>query len=130
MPVMGRRALVIGGTGPTGDLDRAGPARAGLGRHDPSPGRPTSGPRPRSEVEHLHHDPYDTEDLARALEGRAEDLVVAMYGRLRRIVELTAGRAERFVSVGGVPAIRGWMNPWLHEPGRAARAGRRGRPGS
>ncbi len=44
------------------------------------------------------------------------DLVVAMYGRLRRIAELTAGRTGQFVSVGGVPAYRGWMHPWLHEP--------------
>jgi len=39
-----------------------------------------------------------------------------MYGRLRRIAEVTSGRVGRFVSVGGVPAYRGWMNPWLHEP--------------
>ncbi len=67
-------------------------------------------------VEHLHADPYDAAALAAALAGREDDLVVAMYGRLRTIAELTAGRVGRFVSVGGVPAIRGWMNPWLHEP--------------
>ena len=39
-----------------------------------------------------------------------------MYGRLRAIAEVTAGRVGRFVSVGGVPAHRGWMNPWLYEP--------------
>src|SRR5205814_1479932 len=39
-----------------------------------------------------------------------------MYGRLRRVAELTSGRVGRFVSVGGVPAIRGWMNPWLQDP--------------
>jgi nucleoside-diphosphate-sugar epimerase len=39
-----------------------------------------------------------------------------MYGRLRRIAELTQGRTGRFVSVGGVPALRGWMNPWLDDP--------------
>jgi len=112
---MGRRALVIGGTGPTGVwivqglLDRGWEVTIlHRGTHERA--------ETPAEVEHLHHDPYDAEDLARALEGRQDDLVVAMYGRLRRIVELTAGRTERFVSVGGVPAIRGWMNPWLQEP--------------
>ncbi len=106
---------MIGGTGPTGIwvvqglLDRGWDVtilHRGFHERDETP----------PEVEHLHHDPYDAEDLARAIEGRADDLIVAMYGRLRRIVELTAGRVERFVSVGGVPAIRGWMNPWVHDP--------------
>lgn len=67
-------------------------------------------------VKHLHHDPYDVNDLEAAFEGRTFDLIVAMYGRLRRIVEVTRGKTGQFVSVGGVPAIRGWMNPWLFEP--------------
>jgi nucleoside-diphosphate-sugar epimerase len=67
-------------------------------------------------VRHLHHDPYDEDDLARGLDGRTFDVVVAMYGRLRTIARLTAGRTGAFVSVGGVPAYRGWMNPWLHDP--------------
>ena len=39
-----------------------------------------------------------------------------MYGRLRTIAELTVGMTDQFVSVGGVPAIRGWMNAFLFEP--------------
>ena len=39
-----------------------------------------------------------------------------MYGRLRRIAALTAGRCEHFVSVGGVPAYRGWTDPWQYDP--------------
>ena len=39
-----------------------------------------------------------------------------MYGRLRRIAELTVGHTDQFVSVGGVPAYRGWMNAWLFDP--------------
>jgi nucleoside-diphosphate-sugar epimerase len=45
------------------------------------------------------------------------DVVFAMYGRLRRIAELAVGQCDQFISVGGVPAYRGWMNPWLDEPG-------------
>ena len=112
---MGKRALVIGGTGPTGIWVVNGLLQRGWdvailhrGHHERD--------EVPVEVEHLHHDPFDVEDLRRALTGRSDDLVVAMYGRLRRIAELTSGAVERFVSVGGVPAIRGWMNPWTRDP--------------
>lgn len=107
--------MVVGGTGPTGIWIVNGLLQRGWdvtilhrGSHERDEVPP--------EVQHLHHDPYDAEDLARALAGREDDLVVAMYGRLRRVAELTAGRVGRFVSVGGVPAIRGWMNPWVGVP--------------
>jgi nucleoside-diphosphate-sugar epimerase len=113
--MVGGRALVIGGTGPTGIWIVNGLLERGWdvtilhrGAHERA--------EVPAEVEHLHHDPFDAEDLAGALAGRTDDLVVAMYGRLRRVAELTAGRVERFVSVGGVPAIRGWMNPWIGVP--------------
>jgi nucleoside-diphosphate-sugar epimerase len=109
------RALVIGGTGPTGIHIVQGLVRRGYrvsilhrGTHERDETPPG--------VPHLHRDPYDAADLARALEGQRFDLVVAMYGRLRRIAEITRGVAGRFVSVGGVPAHRGWMNPYLYEP--------------
>ncbi|HEX4245192.1 MAG TPA: hypothetical protein VHY77_06480, partial [Acidimicrobiales bacterium] len=44
------------------------------------------------------------------------DVVVAMYGRLRMIASLTKGRCGHFVSVGGVPAYRGWTDAWQHDP--------------
>ena len=97
---MGARALVIGGTGPTGM-----PIVQGLvdrGWHVTILHR---GPHERSAtpdtVEHLHHDPYDADDLRLALHGRTYDVVVAMYGRLRRIAEITAGKTGHFVSVVG-----------------------------
>jgi nucleoside-diphosphate-sugar epimerase len=112
---MAERALVIGGTGPTGIPIVAGLVDAGhdvtilhRGQHERSE-TPTR-------VRHLHHDPYDETDLRRALDGEHFDLVVAMYGRLRTIARLTAGNVGTFVSVGGVPAYRGWMNPWLYDP--------------
>ncbi|HEY8215996.1 MAG TPA: NAD-dependent epimerase/dehydratase family protein [Acidimicrobiia bacterium] len=112
---MARRVLVIGGTGPTGiPLVRGLVARGcdvtilHRGQHERA--------ETPVEVHHLHHDPYDEDDLRRALDGRTFDLVVAMYGRLRTIARLTAGLAGAFLSVGGVPAYRGWMNPWLHDP--------------
>jgi len=67
-------------------------------------------------VAHVHADPYDEHALRRALEGQSFDVIYAMYGRLRRIADITRGSTDRFVSVGGVPAYRGWMNPWLPDP--------------
>jgi nucleoside-diphosphate-sugar epimerase len=109
------RALVVGGTGPTGIWIVRGLVERGYevtilhrGQHERS--------ETPAEVAHLHHDPYDADDLRVGLEGQTFDLVVAMYGRLRNIAELTRGRTGQFVSVGGVPALRGWMNPWLQDP--------------
>jgi nucleoside-diphosphate-sugar epimerase len=112
---MAPRTLVIGGTGPTGlpivrGLVERGHAvtilHRGLHEHDETP----------TVVQHLHADPYDDASIAAALEGLAFDVTLVMYGRLRRIAELLVGRTGQFVSVGGVPAYRGWMNPWLYDP--------------
>ena len=107
--------LVIGGTGPTGlplvrGLVGSGHTvtilHRGVHEHDETP----------AVVQHIHADPYDEVSLTAALQGAMFDVTIAMYGRLRRIAELTVGHTGRFLSVGGVPAYRGWMNPWLHEP--------------
>lgn len=112
---MGERVLVIGGTGPTGlPLLKGLVARGhrvtilhrGLHEHDETP----------AEVTHLHADPYDVPSLDGVLGTQTFDATVVMYGRLRRIAELMVGRTGRFLSVGGVPAYRGWMNPWSFEP--------------
>jgi nucleoside-diphosphate-sugar epimerase len=104
------RALVVGGTGPTGPhlvhgLRARGYAVAILhrGTHevDEIP----------LDVEHIHADPYDAGALAVALGGRAFEVVVATYGRLREVSRACVGRTERFVAVGGVPLYRGWMRP-------------------
>ena len=109
------RTLVIGGTGPTGIHLVRGLVDRGhevvilhRGTHE----------RPETplDIEHIHADPYDMDSLVTALGDRSWDLTVVMYGRLRRIAEVMVGRTDRFVSVGGVPAIRGWMNPWLFTP--------------
>jgi nucleoside-diphosphate-sugar epimerase len=112
---MANTALVIGGTGPTGIWIVQGLVDRGWDVTILHRGTHERAETP-SLVTHLHHDPYDADDLRAALSGRTFDLTVAMYGRLRRIAEITAGRTGQFVSVGGVPAIRGWMNPFLFEP--------------
>ena len=109
------RSLVIGGTGPTGPFIVNGLLARGhrvtilhSGRHEV--------PEIPPEVEHLHADAYDPDALAAAVAGRRYDLCIATYGRLRRIAEVMVGRTGRFVSVGGAPAYRGYMNPALLAP--------------
>ena len=109
------RALVIGGTGPTGHYIVNGLRERGhrvtilhTGRHELE--------EIPDDVEHVHTDPFDVDKVDAALGARRFDVCVAMYGRLRRLAEYFAGRTGQFLSVGGVPAYRGYMNPELMEP--------------
>jgi nucleoside-diphosphate-sugar epimerase len=102
--------LVIGGTGPTGiplvqDLLARG--------HEVTLVNRGLHPKPELEgVPTITADPYDVDTLPDG----SWDVVVAMYGRLRRIAEWAVGRCGHFVSVGGVPAYRGWTDAWQHDP--------------
>tara|TARA_Y100000588_G_scaffold390276_1_gene495272 strand:+ start:413 stop:1504 length:1092 start_codon:yes stop_codon:yes gene_type:complete len=94
------RALVIGGTGPTGPSVVRGLLDRGFevaiyhrGTHE-TPELP--------EVhEHLHGNPDDLEALNDDFGNTSWDIVVSMYGRLRLIAEVMAGRCERFIAIGG-----------------------------
>jgi nucleoside-diphosphate-sugar epimerase len=109
------KALIIGGTGPTGHFIVNGLVRRGYevamlhtGRHEVEEIPPV--------VEHIHTDPFSEDALRNELGKRAFDLTIVTYGRLRRIAEVMAARTERFVSIGGVPAYRGYMNPTVLHP--------------
>lgn len=109
------RALVIGGTGPTGHfivngLRARGYAVAMLhsGRHEI--------PEIPADVEHVHTDPFDEAALRGALGARDFDLCVATYGRLRATARVMRDRCGRFLSVGGAPAYLGYMNPDVWTP--------------
>lgn len=111
----GETALVIGGTGPTGPhvvnglVDRGfKTAMLHSGAHE-QPENPDC-------VEHIHTDAYDSEKVANALEGRTFDVCIATYGRLRANAEVLRGRVGQFMSVGGFPGYRGYMNAPLFEP--------------
>lgn len=112
---MQQSALVIGGTGPTGHFIVNGLLARGFsvailhtGNHEVAEIPP--------EVEHIHTNPYDQASLAEALGDRRFDLCVATYGRLLAIAELMQGRVGRFISIGGQPAYRGYMNAELFSP--------------
>jgi nucleoside-diphosphate-sugar epimerase len=108
-------ALVIGGTGPTGHLIVNGLIRRGYevailhtGNHEVDEIPPS--------VEHIHTDPFSDEALRNAIGKRTFALTIAAYGRLRRIAGIMKGRTGRFISIGGAPAYRGYMNPAVLHP--------------
>lgn len=108
-------ALVIGGTGPTGHYIVNGLIRRGYDVAMLHTGRHEVAEIPDI-VEHIHTDPFSEPALRAALESRTFDLTIAAYGRLRRIAEVMAGRTGRFLSIGGAPAYRGYMNPAVLHP--------------
>jgi nucleoside-diphosphate-sugar epimerase len=105
------RALVVGGTGPTGPdvldvlLRRSFDVTIlHRGKHEPADVPLLN------EVEHIHADPHFRESLETATHGREFDVVVAMYGRMVLNADVFAGRCDRFVSVGGNPSHRGHLD--------------------
>ena len=104
------RALVIGGTGPTGPSVVNGLVERGYtvailhtGSHEVD----SIGP----EVEHIHTNPFRIAEVDAALDGRTFDVVYAMYGRLRDLAPYFVGRCGHFLAVGGIPAYRGYARP-------------------
>jgi len=98
------RALVIGGTGPTGPAVVRGLAERGYrvtvlhtGQHEVDFGLPG--------IEHIHEDPHFAQTLERGLADRTFDLVAAQYGRLRVVSGVLAGRTARLVAIGGATGV-------------------------
>lgn len=104
-----RRALLVGGTGPTGPHMVRGLLDRGLdvtvfhtGRHE-IPDQP--------DVPHIHGDPYSADGIAAALGEGSWDVVIATYGRVRLLAAHLVGRCEQFLFVGGTPVYRGMVYP-------------------
>jgi nucleoside-diphosphate-sugar epimerase len=105
------RALVVGGTGPSGPHVVSGLLERGFdvsifhrGVHEPVD---------LGDVRHIHGDPHFVDTIDAALGSETFDVVVAMYGRVVLLADALAGRCGQFVSVGGTPA---YLN--IIEPGR------------
>lgn len=100
------RALVIGGTGPTGPYLVNGLLERGYdvsilhrGTHDSDLIPP--------QVGRIIGDPHFRETLAEALGPATFDVVIATYGRIRYVAEEMVGRTGRFLAIGGPPSYRG-----------------------
>ena len=109
------RALVIGGTGPTGPFIVNGLRQRGFAVAMLHSGRHERDEIP-ADVEHVHTDPFDERALEGAIGARTFDVCVATYGRLRATAKVTAGRCGKFISVGGGPAYLGYMNAETWSP--------------
>lgn len=104
------KALIIGGTGPTGPFIIDSLVERGY--------EPVILHRGSHEVdfaekfEHLHADPHFEEPVREVLRDRKFDLVIATYGRLRILVDLVADKTERMITIGGtVYARQEWSRP-------------------
>ncbi len=109
------KALVVGGTGPTGPYLVKGLLARGYevamlhrGTHEL--------PEIPPEVEHIHIDPHFRETLDEGLKGRTFDIVIATYGRIRVIAEALIGKTPRLITIGGPPSYRGMLNPEANFP--------------
>lgn len=98
------RALVLGGTGPTGPYIVDGLLQRSYevtvmhsGLHEVEFSQP---------VEHIHGDVHFEETLKESLANRTFDLVVAGYGRLKLTADVMVGRTGRFISIGGAVLAR------------------------
>ena len=104
------KALVIGGTGPTGPFLVNGLREQGYDVSILHRGTHGSAEVP-ADVERIIGDPHFRESLTEALAGRRFDLIVATYGRIRYVAEVVAGHTERLITIGGAPGYRGLLQP-------------------
>ena len=93
------KALVIGGTGPSGPYIVNGLIERGYevivlhgGHHENEL---------VNHVEHIHADPHFAETLEAALDGLSFDITIATYGRIRLIAEVMKGKTQRLITVSG-----------------------------
>jgi len=100
------KALVIGGTRPTGPFVVNGLLSRGFrvtilnrGTHEV--------PEIPEVVERIVGDPHFEETLKSALDGRSFDIIIASYGRLRIIADVVGKHTDRLISLGGAPSYRG-----------------------
>lgn len=99
---MSRRALVVGGTGPTGPSVINGLLDRGFevtifhsGTHEVPFNQ---------DVEHIHGDAHFPESIAEALGTRTFDVSISQYGRLKHLAEHLRNRTGHLVAIGAATA--------------------------
>jgi nucleoside-diphosphate-sugar epimerase len=104
------KALLVGGTGPSGP-DIAHGLRA-RGYDVAILHRGSHEILEVADFEHLHADPHYVESVRDVLGRRHFDLVVVTYGRLRLLIADLACRSDRIVTVGGTAyQYQRWSRP-------------------
>ncbi len=107
---MPQKALVIGGTGPTGPHIVNGLIERGYETAILHRGTHDSELIP-AHVERIVGDPHFKETLSEALGDRRFDLIVATYGRMRYVAEVVAEHTDRLITIGGSPGYKGSRQP-------------------
>ena len=109
------KALLIGGTGPTGPHIIRGLLDRGYEVTMLNRGSRDSDVIP-PEVERLVGDPHFPDTLETALGARHFDLAIATYGRIRYVAEVLSTRTDRLITIGGTPGYRGFANAAANFP--------------
>lgn len=109
------KALLIGGTGPTGAHIIRGLLERDYNVTMLNRGSRDSNAVP-GEVERLRGDPHFPDTLDRVLGGRSFDLAIATYGRIRYVAEVLSTRTDRLITVGGTPGYRGFADAGQNFP--------------
>ncbi|TNE38862.1 MAG: hypothetical protein EP348_04430 [Alphaproteobacteria bacterium] len=104
------KALLIGGTGPTGRFLIQGLLERGYEVAMLNRGGRDDSHIP-AEVERIKADPHFRESLAPALNGRQFDLVIAAYGRIKIISDVVAPLTRQLITIGGMALFRGFAEP-------------------
>ena len=109
------KALIVGGTGPSGPFLANGLIERGYkvtifhrGTHEI--------PEIVPEVAHIHGDPHFRETIEAGLGDRTFDVVIATYGRIRFVAAALAGKTPCFIAIGGVPSYRGYVETAANFP--------------
>lgn len=105
------KALVVGGTGPTGPLVVQGLLDRGYEVTMYHRGYHETKDLPQVH-HHLHGDPYNKDSFEQDMAGQSWDLVVGMYGRTRYVADVVAGRTPKFVAAGGPGIMRAEHLPY------------------
>ena len=103
------KALVIGGTGPTGPHLIEG--LLGRGYETTVLHRGVHEPPELPDVPHIHADPHFAETLTEAVGDRRWDVVLATYGRIKLVGEVLSKHCDHLVAITGVPLYRGFVEP-------------------
>ena len=109
------KALIIGGTGPTGPHIIGGLIDRGYDVVMLNRGSRDSDAIPPS-VERVVGDPHFPETREVAIGARTFDVVIATYGRIRYVAEVVSTRTDRLITVGGAPSYRGFGTPEAYSP--------------
>ncbi len=104
---MGKRALVVGGTGPTGVHIVNFLLAAGHEVTVFSSGAHDEGATFAGDVERIYGNARDDESVRSTIAQREWDVAICTYGRLRMLATELAGKTGRFVGVTGQPVYRG-----------------------